>query len=173
MWTRPPFKPCVRISRTRLTKWALRPAHCAHPGWLPEALGSDPKPTLRVAHLIKESEPLGVVGSGLAGHALMRIRAASVPTAGTLPSRCGIRRSDRQYYDPLGLPLPTARFRIPLIRASLPQLGPRRRVSRVPHLSLHACCSPYPAETPCAYNPGWQRAKHGLRRDMSGSALGL
>jgi len=128
---------------------------------------------LRVAHFDTGLKSGGVIGSGLAGHALARSRSLDRTTAGTLPSRCVIRRSDPQYYDPLGLPLRTARFRFPLIRAGLPRLGPRRRVSRVPHLSLHACCSPYPAETPCAYYSGGQRAEHGLRRDMSGSALGL
>ena len=55
--------------------------------------------------------------------------------------------SDPRYYDPLGLPLRRARFRRRLIRAALPRPGLRRRASRVPFVSVHACCAPYPAET--------------------------
>ena len=64
----------------------------------------------------------------------------------SLRPRCSSRRP-RRYYDPLGLPLRSARFRLRLIRAALPRRRLRRRVSRVPPVSLHACCSPYPAET--------------------------
>ena len=112
--------------------------------------------------------------TGLAGHALALTRSIDVTTAGALPSRRVVRSSrlrSVRYYDPLGLPLRTPRFHHRLIRARLPRPGPRRRASRVPHLSLHACCAPYPAET-SATLPDWRR-RHGLRRDMSGSALGL
>ena len=76
-----------------------------------------------------------------------------------------------RYYDPLGLPLDSARFRLRLIRATLPRPGPSRRVSRVPLVSLHTCCAPYPAGARCAL---WiQCTPCCLRRDMSGSASEL
>ena len=111
-------------------------------------------------------------GSGRAGHALARPCALDVPTAGALPSRRVIRRDDPRYYDPLGRPLPRARFRHRLIRTALSRLGLDRRASRVPFVSVHACCAPYPAETRYARS-GLVRSRHGLRRDMIGSALGL
>ena len=40
-------------------------------------------------------------------------------------------------------------------------------------VSVHACCAPYPAETCDACTSGLRHGRHGLRRDMSGSALGL
>jgi hypothetical protein len=113
-----------------------------------------------------------VIGTGPAGHALARACALDLTTAGALPSRRVIRRDDPRYYDPLGHPLRRARFRRWLIRDALPRLGLRRRASRVPYASMHACCAPYPAETHCA-RPGIRRSRHGLRRDMIGSALGL
>jgi len=69
-----------------------------------------------------------------------------------LGSRLGV-----QYYDPLGLPLRTSRLRLGLIRARSPRLGPRRRASHVPHLSLHTCCAPYPAAVTAAlrYSLRW------------------
>ena len=121
----------------------------------------------------------GVPRSGLAGQSLTLTRYCSITTAGTLPSsrvmphglrRCGL-RPIVQYYCPLGLPLRTARLRHWLIRARLPRPGPRRRASHVPHMSLHACCSPYPAAASrtLRYSLAWCC----LRRDMSGSAYGL
>ncbi len=54
-----------------------------------------------------------------------------------------------------------------------PNLGLRRRVSRVPFVSVHACCAPYPAETYRTYTTGPGRGRHGLHRVISGSALEL
>jgi len=108
----------------------------------------------------------------VAGHSLALTRSSSMTTAGTLPSsrvmphdlrRRGLHPAV-QYYDPLGLPLRTARFRLGLIRARLPRLGPRRRVSRVPHHSLHTCCAPYPAAATGALRSLRQWCC--LRRDM-------
>ena len=76
------------------------------------------------------------------------------------------------HYGPFGLPLCRARFRRWLIRAALPRPGPHRRASRVPFHSLSACCAPYPAET-CGVISGLRPRRRGLRRGMSGSALGL
>lgn len=100
-------------------------------------------------------------------------------TAGTLPSSRvmphGLRRRGLhpavQYYDPLGLPLRSARFRLWLIRAALPRRRQRRRASRVPLFPLHACCAPYPAGADRALRIS--RCRCCLRREMSGSAPGL
>jgi hypothetical protein len=92
-------------------------------------------------------------------------------TPGTLPSRGVVRRRDLRYYGPLGLPLRTPRLRLRLIRARSPRRRPRRRASRVPHVSLSTCCAPYPAGTPDGLR--FSRLRPGLRRDMSGSAPGL
>src|SRR5512137_2905026 len=114
-------------------------------------LGCGPELPLQLSHFVARLFTDGVVRSGLAGHSLALTRYLSMTTAGTLPSSRvmphGLRRGLRpvQYCDPLGLPLRTARLRLGLIRARLPRLGPRRRASHVPHLSLHACCAPYPA----------------------------
>jgi hypothetical protein len=38
---------------------------------------------------------------------------------------------------------------------------------------MHTCCAPYPAEIVCVYTSGLGRKRRGLRRDVTGSALGL
>jgi hypothetical protein len=136
------------------------------------SLGRDPESTLQLAHVIDHRRVIGVVGTGLAGHALVRPCALDAPTAGALPSRRVLRRSDPRYYDPLGRPLRRGRFRHWLIHPALPRLWLRRRTSRVPFLSVHTCCAPYPAET-CRMISGLRRGRRGLRREVSGSALGL
>ena len=40
-------------------------------------------------------------------------------------------------------------------------------------VSVSACCAPYPAELPRAYVSGLERTRRRLRRDMTGSTLGL
>ena len=127
-----------------------------------------PQPALELSHFVRGHTPAGVVGTGLAGHALALTSATGATKAGALPSRGVMLRRHRRYYGPLGLPLRTPRFRLGLIRARLPRRRPRRRVSRVQHSSLHACCAPYPAGTHGAFR-FWRRGP-GLRRDMSGSA---
>ena len=121
----------------------------------------------------------GALRHGLSGQSLRLTRSFSMTTAGTLRSnrvmprgllRCSLCRPV-QYYDPLGLPLRTPRLRLGLVRARLPRLGLRRPASHVPHLSLHACCAPYPAAATSALRFWRQRCC--LRRDMSGSACGL
>jgi hypothetical protein len=64
-------------------------------------------------------------------------------------------------------------FTIGLYEPHCPDAGRRRRASRVPPRSVHACCALYPAETCSAYTSGQERHRHGLHRDMTGSALGL
>ena len=104
--------------------------------------------------------------------AVRGVRRGMPPTPSpTLPSRRVVRRDDRQYLGPLGIPLRTARLRLRLMRVGSPRPGPRRRASRVPHSSLHACCVPYPAGIRRA--SGLALVGHGLHRDMSGSAPGL
>ena len=136
-------------------------------------LGRDPESTLQLAHFVDERTVTGVIGTGPAGHALARPCAPDVTTAGILPSRRVVRRDDRHYYGPLGRPLRRARLHRRLIRATLPRPGLRRRASRVPFRSVSACCALYPAETSRTCTSGLRHGRHGLRRDMSGSALGL
>ena len=149
------------------------PVHQGVEAPFPGPLGRGPKASLQLAHLVERRTPLGGVGSGLAGHALARPCAHAVPTAGALPSGRVLLHGHPQYYGPLGLPLRRSRFHLRLMRAALPRLGLRRRASRVPSHSVSACCAPYPAETSrtCTAGPG--RGRRGLRREMSGSALGL
>jgi hypothetical protein len=128
---------------------------------------------LQLAHFVDGRASTGVVGTGPAGHALARACSSDVAPAGTLRSPRVVRRAAPHYYGPLGRPLRHARFRRWLIRVVLPRRRQRRRASRVPFLSVHACCAPYPAETYRARCSGSERGRHGLRRDMSGSALGL
>jgi hypothetical protein len=85
---------------------------------------------------------------------------------------CEHRRIDPRYYDPLRRPLRRARFHRRLVRAALPRPGLRRRASRVPFCSLSACCAAS-AETSRTCTSGPRRGRRSLRRDMSGSALGL
>ena len=84
------------------------------------SLGRDPQSTLQLAHFVGGRVPPGVIGAGLAGHALARPCAVDRTTAGALPSRRVVRRDDPRYYDPLGRPLRRARFRRRLIRVALP-----------------------------------------------------
>ena len=150
-----------------------RSERAGHGSGAPGIAWPRPKSALQLAHFVSGPMPAGGVGTGPAGHALARPRAADVLTAGALPSCCVIRRSDHQYYGPLRLPLRRARFHTRLIRATLPRHGLHRRVSRVPLASVSTCCAPYPAEIARAYASGLERARHGLRREVSGSALGL
>ena len=75
-------------------------------------------------------------------------------------------------WPPLTPAAPPLDFAVGLYEPRRPDHGPRRRASRVPFASLHACCAPYPAETPRTYTPGPGCGGHGLRREVSGSALG-
>ena len=108
-------------------------------------LGRPPESALQLAHFVDGLAPTGVVGTGAPGHALMRPCAVDVAPAGTLRSARVVRHGPPHYYGPLGLPLRRARFRWWLIRDALPRPGLRRRASRVPFRTVHACCSPYPA----------------------------
>ena len=135
------------------------------------SLGRDPQCPLQLSHFVDRRTPIGVVGTGLAGHALAITCILHMTTAGPLPSGRVLRRDHPRYYEPLGLPLCSARFRLGLIRATLPRRRRQRRASRVPHFSLHACCALYPAEIGDALRN--RRPRCCLRREMSGSALGL
>jgi hypothetical protein len=120
--------------------------------------------------LVLRTQP-GVVRSARGGHSLARSRSLSPIEAGALRSHGVVRRRDRHYYGPLGLPLRSGRLRHRLIRRALPRRRQRRRVSRVPRFSLNACCSPYPAGADCAR---WcSRDRCCLRRDVIGSASRL
>src|SRR6266849_514913 len=132
-------------------------------------LGCDVQLPLKPADFVDGLLPKGVVGRSGLRHALTRSFLGTATRAGPLPSS-GVTRL-RRYYEPLGLPLATVRFRSRLIRTAITRRGSARRVSRVPPLSFSTCCSPYPAETSCP--SGFASRGRGLRRDMRGSALGL
>jgi len=106
----------------------------------------------------------------LPDHALALTSSSGTTRAGTLPSDRVLLRGHHRYYDPLGLPLRSARFRLRLIRYAWPRRRRRRRASPVPHRSLNACRSPYPGRTRRAFCSGLLLVERGLRRDMSGSA---
>ena len=143
-----------------------------HESVAPGIAGRDPESALQLAHVVDGRRPTGVIGTGRAGHALARACAANVTTAGTLRSPRVVRREAHHYYGPLGHPLRTARFRDRLIRVARPRPGPRRRASRVPSFSVHACCAPYPAETSRADAPGLGReAWPSPRHDRLGSRV--
>jgi len=105
------------------------------------------------------------------GHALALTSAADTTTAGTLPSSGVLLHRPQRYYDPLGLPLRSGRLRTRLIRRTWSRQGLRRRVSPVPWRTFHTCHRPYPGETRRTLRNG--SVEHGLRRDMTGSALPL
>src|SRR5205814_4870733 len=117
------------------------------------SLGSAPQSSSQLSHFVGGRTPTGLIGSGLAGHVLVLTCSSDLTTAEALPSRRVVLHGVRsrrllpglRYYGLLGLPLRSARFRLRLIRAALPRRRQRRRGSRVPHFSLHACCSQYPA----------------------------
>src|SRR5215472_1721992 len=90
--------------------------------------------------------PMGVVGSGGPDHALALTSAAGVTTAGALPPDDALPRR-LGYYDPVGLPLRSARLHHRLIRAVFAGRRLRRRVSPVPDLTLSTSRSPYPGGT--------------------------
>src|SRR6202142_1109681 len=60
--------------------------------------------------------PLGVVGRGGPRHALTLTSIADMTEVGALPSR-RVAHGDQRYYDPVGLPLASARLHHWLIRA--------------------------------------------------------
>jgi hypothetical protein len=91
---------------------------------------------------------------------------------GALPSCRVVLPGDLWYYGPLGLPLPSARFRHRLIRAVFARRRRGRRASPVPNRTVSTCRSPYPGETWRGWSGG-PSARRGLCRDMSGSALPL
>jgi hypothetical protein len=105
-------------------------------------------------------------------HALVFAASVVMTTPGTLPSDGVLRRRPRRYYDPLGLPLHRARSGTRPLRVASPRRGLCRRISRVPCLSLDACCAPYPAG-PSGDHFGSSRHRCCLRRGMSGSASRL
>ena len=91
---------------------------------------------------------------------------------GALPSRRVMLHADQRYYDPIGLPLPSKSFHHRLIPLVFARRRPGRRVSPVSNQTVCTCRRPYPEETRQA-NPGPGPSGHGLRRDISGSALPL
>jgi hypothetical protein len=85
-----------------------------------QPLGTRPSRGQRLLCFDDETALAGVIGTGHAGHALALTLVPHATKAGVLPSDRVVRRGRPQYYDPLGLPLRTTRFRHWLIRAALP-----------------------------------------------------
>ena len=137
-------------------------------------LGRTPESALQLAHFVDGLTSTGVVGTGRAGHALARAsRCRRCPRRDPSLHRALFVARPRHYYGPLGLPLRRARFRRWLIRAALPRPGLRRRASRVPFLSVHACCAPYPAETcrACTLRTEARQTWPSPRNDRLGSRI--
>ena len=94
-------------------------------------LGRRPELALELAHLVHRRQPMefdglapaGGDGPGGPGHALTRDTAASVTKVGALPSRRVVLHAGQRYYDPVGPPLPSARFHHRLIRSVLARRG--------------------------------------------------
>ena len=137
-------------------------------------LGRDPQSALQLSHFVDGLAPAGVVGTGLAGHALaLTSLRRHRPPQGPFPPAALFVAAIVGTTIPSDSRCAALAFAFGLYEPRLPRPGLRRRVSRVPFLSLHACCAPYPAETRRAFSSGLVRSGRGLRRDMSGSALGL
>src|SRR2546428_492617 len=125
------------------------------------ALGSHEKSALKFSHFV-------CGGVGPSGHALAlppsrgRDEARAPSLHRVFPSRL------LRYYEPLGLPLGTAPFRLRLIGTAVARRGPPRRVSPVPFRTVAACRLPYPGSVLRA--SGLSRTVCCLRRDMIGSA---
>ena len=137
-------------------------------------LGRDPQSTLQLAHFGRWTEAHR--GSWYRScrtcpHASLRCRYDHCRGPSLLP-RSATRRS-AVLRPPLTPAAPPLDFAMGLYEPRCPDPGLRRRVSRVPFVSVHACCAPYPAETPRTYTPGPECDGHGLHRVISGSALGL
>ena len=148
------------------------PVHQRMEAALRGSLGRDPEAALQLAHFVDGRAPIGVVGTGPAGHALTLTCSTTVTTAGTLPSARVVRREPRHYYDPLGLPLRRARFRLRLIRAACPDSGCADG-SLVFRSSPCTRAAPPTPPGPDACSSGLWHRRCCLRRDMSGSAPGL
>ena len=144
-----------------------------HGSGAPEILGRDPESTLPLAHFVGGRVPAGGIGTGRAGHALARPRSADVPTAGTLRSPRVIRRGAPHYYGPLGRPLRRdARSPSAYTRRSAATTAAQTGLSCSVPLRARVL-RPLPRETWGACASGLRHPRHGLRRDMTGSALGL
>ena len=96
--------------------------HCCIPIHRMEAasgrpLGRRPQLSLELSHFVRTLAPEGVVGPSLMpSHTLTLTSAFGLTNAGVLPSVRVLLRSFPRYYNPLGLPLHTARLRLGLIR---------------------------------------------------------
>ena len=180
-WPSTPAAPRFAFTRSHASREDVTPRRCgrtARGSVYPDAAWPHPTADVAVVALCPRGlRPRGSLGPVAAGHSLALTSPPTRPPQGPFPPAalfCAAfvpeqRRSTVR--GPLGLPLRSARLRTWLIRPALPRRRPRRRISRVPHFSLHACCAPYPAGAVCALRIS--RSRCCLRRDMSGSAPGL
>src|ERR1700679_4188773 len=114
---------------------------------------------------------LGEVGPGRPGHALTRSSISGVTEVGALPS-CWVSPSDHRYYDPVGLPLSSARFHHWLIRVVFADKAGKTGLS-CSESSRAYVPLPLPRRDSTRACPDRQLVECCLRRDMSGSAPSL
>lgn len=168
----PPFKPCVRFSRTRLTG-GREPGRAWDDAGVGRTLDDgrvETRVECRVCASASSRLPLGtriesvsefscfcrrVVGPR--GHALALTSSIGrdQSRAPSLRRSCGLRH--RRYYEPLGLPPATPPFRHRLIGDAFARRGPAGRASPVPCRAFAACRSPYPGSVLSPSGPGVRR----------------
>ena len=90
-----PPRPCSASPASTLPagRHSSRCGRTARGSAAPVPLGRGPQPALQLSHFVARLTPAGVVGSGLAGHALALTCSADATTAGTLPSGRVVRRA--------------------------------------------------------------------------------
>lgn len=164
----PPFKPCIRISRTRLTDGLSEPHSCrprssaARPVRIVTPNGHDveawPKAPggghLAVTpSLFRSSRALSKGLLGPKDHSLTLTSIRDLTKVGPLPSRGVLVHRDHQYYEPLGLPSGTVTLHLRLIVTAFVRRGPPGRASPVPHQTVSTCPLPYPGSVLCVSGP--------------------
>src|SRR3989442_14066692 len=113
-----------------------------------------------------------VVGPGGPGHAFARASVSSLTKVGALPSGRVLLHAPCRYYDPVGLPLRSARFHHRLIRSVFDWTSIGADGSLLSRTRLSARATPPTPEGPGRL-PRTAPAGRGLRRDMTGSAPSL
>ncbi len=136
------------------------------------SLGRDPQSALQLAHFVDRRGPTGVIGTGPAGHALARPCAAHLTTAGTLRSPAFFVARLVTTTVPSDARCARLAFTIGLYEPRCRDTAAQTGLSCSGHLPARVL-RPYPAETCRTCTSGLRHGRHGLRRDMTGSALRL
>jgi hypothetical protein len=156
---RPPFKPCVRISRTRLTddllsrrarrsiehlpglRWDVTPPDRSLGAWKRAV-------ELRLAAMKSLRWSSRTLSTGLLDVTVMPSHLpprTNTTEAGPLPSTAVVPRC-QQYYEPLGLPPGTSAISSSTYKRRFVRRGPPGRASPVPYQAVAACPPPYPGD---------------------------